>query len=65
MKVLVIENYPADLVEQLPAANHPKDESLGSREISFSRELWSERDDFMEEPPKGFFRLFPGNKVRL
>ncbi len=62
---VVIENYPADLVEHLPAANHPKDETLGSREISFSREVFIEREDFMEAPPKGFFRLSPGREVRL
>ena len=62
---LVIDNYPAELVESLPAANHPKNPDFGSREIAFSRELYIERDDFMEDPPKGFFRLGPGREVRL
>ncbi len=62
---LVIDNYPAELVESLPAANHPKNPDVGSCEIAFSRELYIERDDFMEDPPKGFFRLGPGREVRL
>jgi len=62
---LVIENYPADLVEDLPAQNHPKDPSFGERTVPFSRELFIEREDFMEEPPKKFFRLAPGREVRL
>ncbi len=62
---LVIDNYPAELVESLPAANHPKNPDFGSREIAFSRELYIEREDFMEDPPKGFFRLGPGREVRL
>ncbi|MFT4560991.1 MAG: glutaminyl-tRNA synthetase [Gammaproteobacteria bacterium] len=62
---VVIENYPANSDDQLNAANHPKDESFGSRTIVFSREIFIERDDFMEEPTKGFFRLAPGKEVRL
>ncbi len=62
---LVIENYPADLIEQLPAANHPKDPTFGERLVDFSREIYIEREDFMETPSKGFFRLAPGREVRL
>ncbi len=62
---IVIENYPADSEERLSAANHPKDPSLGSRELPFSRELYIERDDFMEKPPRKFHRLAPGREVRL
>src|SRR5467141_2944387 len=62
---VVIENYPEGQVEQLEAVNHPDDPSLGTRKISFGRELYIERDDFMENPPKKFFRLSPGNEVRL
>ncbi|HMM76834.1 MAG TPA: glutamine--tRNA ligase/YqeY domain fusion protein [Gammaproteobacteria bacterium] len=62
---LVIENYPKDLVEALTAQNHPKDESFGTRTLPFSRELYIEREDFMEDPPKKFFRLGPGREVRL
>jgi len=62
---VVIENYPADLVEEMDAPNNPEDESAGTRKVPFSRELWIERDDFMEEPPKKFFRLAPGREVRL
>jgi glutaminyl-tRNA synthetase len=62
---LVIENYPSDLVEQLPAQNHPKDPSFGERTVPFSREVYIEREDFMEDPPKKFFRLAPGREVRL
>ena len=62
---VVIDNYPVDLVEHLPAANHPKDSGFGERQIGFSREVYIEREDFMEEPPKGFFRLAPGREVRL
>ena len=62
---VTIENYPEHTEDLLPALNHPGDETLGSREIPFSRELYIERDDFMEEPPKKFFRLAPGREVRL
>ena len=62
---VVIENYPVDKTEELIAANHPGNDSLGTRNIPFSRELYIEREDFMEEPPKKFFRLGPGREVRL
>ena len=62
---LIIDNYPEGQSELLDAVNNPENEELGSRQISFSRELWIEQDDFMEEPPKKYFRLFPGNEVRL
>ena len=62
---VVIENYPEGQVEQMIAANHPNQPELGSREIPFSRELWIERDDFMEDAPRKFFRLKPGGEVRL
>lgn len=62
---LVIDNYPEGEVEYLDAANNLENEELGSRKIPFCRELYIERDDFMEEPPKKYFRLFPGNEVRL
>jgi len=62
---VVITNYPEDKVEQLPAVNNPEDPEAGSRDIPFSRELYIERDDFMEIPPKKFFRLTPGGEVRL
>lgn len=62
---LVIDNYPEGEVEYLDAPNNLENESLGSRKIPFGRELYIERDDFMEEPPKKYFRLFPGNEVRL
>ena len=62
---VVIENYPADRVETMRAANHPSHPETGEREIPFSRELWIERDDFMEDAPKKFFRLKPGGEVRL
>jgi len=62
---LVIDNYPEGQTEMLPAANNLENEALGEREIPFGRELWIERDDFMEEPIKKYFRLFPGNEVRL
>lgn len=62
---LVIDNYPENQTELLPVVNNPENESLGSREVPFSRELYIEREDFMEEPPKKYFRLFPGNEVRL
>ena len=62
---LVIDNYPEGEVECLEAANNLENEELGSRQIPFCRELYIEREDFMEEPPKKYFRLFPGNEVRL
>lgn len=62
---LVLTNYPEGLVEEMEAINNPEDESMGTRQVKFSRELWIERDDFMEEAPKKYFRLTPGNEVRL
>ncbi|MFZ0237852.1 MAG: glutamine--tRNA ligase/YqeY domain fusion protein [Xanthobacteraceae bacterium] len=62
---IVIENYPEGKNEELEAANHPDDPAAGTRRIRFSRELFIERDDFMENPPKKFFRLSPGAEVRL
>ncbi len=62
---LVIENYPADAVEELDAANHPQRPDAGTRKLPFCREIYIERDDFMEDPPKQFFRLAPGREVRL
>ncbi|HLM53794.1 MAG TPA: glutamine--tRNA ligase, partial [Pseudoxanthomonas sp.] len=62
---LVLANLPEDHEETLTFSNHPKDESFGEREIPFSRELWIEREDFAEVPPKGFKRLVPGGEVRL
>jgi len=62
---LVIENYPEGQVEWLPAVNNPEDPSTGTREVPFSRVLYIEQDDFRENPPKKYFRLFPGNEVRL
>lgn len=62
---VVIENYPEGQSEDLDAINNPEDERAGKRKIPFSRELWIEREDFMEDPPKKFFRLAPGREVRL
>ena len=62
---LVIDNYPEGKSELLPIENNKENPELGSREISFSRELYIERDDFYEDPPRKYFRLFPGNEVRL
>ena len=62
---LVIDNYPEGEVEYLEVPNNLENESLGSRQVPFCRELYIDRDDFMEEPPKKYFRLFPGNEVRL
>ena len=62
---IVIENYPQGQVEQLEAHNHPNDPDMGSRQISFCREIYIDRQDFMEEAPKKFFRLAPGREVRL
>lgn len=62
---LVIDNYPDGQIEMLEAPNNLENEELGSRQIPFGRELYIEREDFMEEPPRKYFRLFPGNEVRL
>ena len=62
---LVIDNYPEGETELLEIENNQENEELGTRQVSFSRELYIEREDFMEEPPKKYFRLFPGNEVRL
>ena len=62
---LVIDNYPEAQEEMCEAPNHPQKPEWGKREIPFSKELWIEREDFAEQPPKGYFRLFPGNTVRL
>jgi glutaminyl-tRNA synthetase len=62
---VVIENYPEGASEELEAINHPDDPAAGTRKISFGRELYIEQDDFMENPPKKFFRLSPGTEVRL
>ena len=62
---IVLTNYPDDLVEELEAINNPEDESAGTRTVPFSKTLYIEREDFMEDPPKKFFRLAPGREVRL
>ncbi len=62
---LVIDNYPEDKTETLEAVNNPEDPSAGTRDVPFSRELYIERDDFMEDPPRKFYRLSPGREVRL
>ncbi|MBR4542632.1 MAG: glutamine--tRNA ligase/YqeY domain fusion protein [Lachnospiraceae bacterium] len=62
---LIIDNYPEGQTEMLTAVNNPENEALGTRELPFGRELYIERNDFMEEPPKKYYRLFPGNEVRL
>ena len=62
---LVITNYPEGQVEEMEAINNPEDETAGSHKIAFSRELWIEKEDFMEEAPKKYFRMTPGNEVRL
>ncbi len=62
---VVIENYPEGQVEELDAVNNPEDATAGSRKVRFRREIYVERDDFMEDPPKKFFRLSPGREVRL
>jgi glutaminyl-tRNA synthetase len=62
---LIIDNYPEGQQEECYPPNHPQKPELGKRAIPFTRELWIERDDFAETPPKGYFRLFPGNSVRL
>ena len=62
---VIITNYPENIEEEIDAVNNPEDESAGKRKLPFSRELYIERDDFMEDPPKGYFRLTPGAEVRL
>ncbi len=62
---LIIDNYPEDQIEYLDADNNLENESLGKRQVPFGRELYIDREDFMENPPKKYFRLFPGNEVRL
>ncbi|AKL97197.1 glutaminyl-tRNA synthetase GlnS [Clostridium aceticum] len=62
---VIITNYPEDQVEMLEAENNPDDPAMGARQIPFSREIYIEEEDFMENPPKKYFRLFPGNEVRL
>lgn len=62
---VVIDNYPEDLIEEMDAINNPEDASMGTRKVPFSRVLYIERDDFMEDPPKKFYRLAPGREVRL
>src|ERR1700678_318341 len=62
---VVIDNYPADQIEEMDAVNNPEDSSAGTRKVPFSRELYIEQDDFREVPPKGYYRLSPGREVRL
>jgi glutaminyl-tRNA synthetase len=62
---LIIENYPQGREEQVEIANHPQQPAAGKREVPFSGELWIEREDYQENPAKGYFRLYPGNEVRL
>ncbi|MDX1942559.1 MAG: glutamine--tRNA ligase/YqeY domain fusion protein [Saprospiraceae bacterium] len=62
---VIITNYPKDQVEEMEIENNPEDESAGTRKVAFSSELYIEQDDFMENPPKGYFRLSPGGMVRL
>ena len=62
---LIITNYPEDKIEEMKTINNPEDESMGSRMLKFTRELWIERDDFMEDAPRKYFRLTPGKEVRL
>ncbi len=62
---VIITNYPDDNIEELDAINNPEDDSMGTRKVPFSKELYIERDDFMEDPPKKFYRLAPGREVRL
>lgn len=62
---VIIDNYPDDLVEEMDAINNPEDLSMGTRKVPFSKELYIERDDFMENPPKKYYRLAPGREVRL
>ncbi len=62
---LVIDNYPEGQTEEIEIENHPNHPEMGTRKVTFSRELYIEKEDFMEEPPKKYFRLFPGNEVRF
>jgi glutaminyl-tRNA synthetase len=62
---LIIDNYPEDQIEEFDIENNTDAEDAGTRKVTFSKELYIEQDDFMEEPPKKYFRLFPGNEVRL
>jgi glutaminyl-tRNA synthetase len=62
---LVIDNYPQDQIEQLDAVNNPEDAGMGTRKVPFSRVLYIEREDFREDPPRGYYRLAPGHEVRL
>jgi len=62
---VVIDNYPEDQIESLTASNHPKDQDMGTRTLPFSKEIYIEENDFMEDPPEKFFRLKPGGEVRL
>ena len=62
---VIIDNYPEDLTEELDCPYHPEDAGMGSRKVPFSREIYIEQDDFLESPPKKFFRLAPGQEVRL
>lgn len=62
---VVIDNYPADLVEEMEAVNNPEDDTMGTRKVPFSKVIYIEKNDFMEDPPRKFFRLAPGREVRL
>ena len=62
---LIIDNYPEGQIEYMDVVNNQENEAMGVRQVPFSRELYIERDDFREEPPRKYFRLFPGNEVRL
>ena len=62
---LIIDNYPEGQIEMMDAVNNPENEALGTKKVPFGKELYIEREDFMEEPPKKYFRMFPGNEVRL
>ncbi len=62
---LIVANYPEGQIEEMEAINNPEDETAGSHKIAFSRELWMEKEDFMEDAPKKYFRMTPGNEVRL
>jgi glutaminyl-tRNA synthetase len=62
---VIIDNYPEGKVEELEAENNPEDPDAGNRKVPFSRELYIDQEDFCENPPKGYFRLFPGAEVRL
>ena len=62
---VVLDNYPENQVEWFDAENNPENPAMGTRKVPFTRELYIEQDDFMEDPPKKYFRLYPGNEVRL